>query len=53
MKAFDLVLLFLKKKIVLCFGHGPWGPHFLHKLGQKMVIFRGFSKMFLELLDVN
>ena len=24
---------------------------FLHKLGQKVVIFRGFSKFFSELLD--
>ena len=29
------------------------GTPFLHKLGQKIVIFRGFSKMFSEVLDSN
>ena len=31
----------------------PLGTPFLHNLGQKMVIFRGFSKVFLELLNSN
>ena len=29
------------------------GTPFLQKLGQKMVIFSGFSKKILELLDFN
>ena len=29
----------------------PMGTQVLHKLGQKIIIFRGFSKIFSELLD--
>ena len=46
-KAYDLVLLFLKKKLFL-FWVWPVGTCFLHKLGQKMVICRGFSKKFFR-----
>ena len=42
-----------EKKIVFCLGRGSWGTPFLHKLGRKIVIFRGFSKKFSELLDSN
>ena len=54
MKAYDLVLLFLQKKVFSALGvaHGMGTP-FLHNLGQKIVIFRGFSKFFLKLLDSN
>ena len=46
MKAYDLVLLFLKKMIfVLGMIYIERTP-FLHKLGWKRVIFRGFSKFF-------
>ena len=52
MKAYDLVLLFRQKKLFCVLGVAQGTP-FLHKLGQKMVMFRGFSKFFLELLDSN
>ena len=39
------------KKIVFCFGNGSHGDPFLQKSGQKIVIFRSFSKDFSELQD--
>ena len=48
MKAYDLVFLFLKKKKNVCFGHGPWGPHFYKSRTEKIVIFRGFSNFFFR-----
>ena len=41
-----------KKKIVFCFGCGPWGPQFC-KVGPKNSNFRGFGEIFSELLDSN
>ena len=49
MKAYDLVLLFLQKKNCFLFWVWPIGTPFLHKLGQKIVIFKGFSNFFSEL----
>ena len=43
---------FCKKNCFLLWAW-PMGTTFLNKLGKKMVIFRGFSKIFLELLDSN
>ena len=51
-KAYDLVLLFLKKKRFL-FWVWPMGIPFSHKLGQKIVIFRSFGKIFSELLNCD
>ena len=53
LKAYELVLLFLKKKKVFLFWAWPMGTPFVQKLGQKMVIFRGFSKYFSQLWDSN
>ena len=52
LKAYDLLLLFLKKKLFL-FWAWLMGTPFLHKLGQKIVIFKGFNNFFSELVDSN
>ena len=48
LKAYNLVLLFLRKINVFYFGRGSWhgDTFFASKLGRKMGIFRGFSKGF-------
>ena len=52
MKAYDLFLLFLQKKLFFTLGVALGDPIFA-QVGPKMVIFRGFGKVFLELLDSN
>ena len=52
MKAYDLFLLFLQKNLFFALGVALGDPIFA-QVGPKMVIFRGFSKVFLELLDSN
>ena len=49
-----MVLLSLqKKKKSFLFWVWPIGTTFLHKLGQKLVIFRGFSNFFFSELDIG
>ena len=52
MKAYDLVLLFPQKKMFSALGVARGNPIFA-QVQPKMVIFRGFSNFFLELLDSN
>ena len=48
LKAYDLVLLFSKKKNLL--WARPMGTPLLHMLNQNMLSFTGFSKIFSELI---
>ena len=53
MKASDLLLLLLDKNMffVLCVNHTD--HFFVRKLGPKVEVFRGFTNLFLELMDAN